>query len=78
MGTMGTKRLETVGDCIKHELDLQAKCQHCSRAEVIDPGELMLELIKRRIRGQFDEVAKLMICKRCKRKQCRLIPVPRF
>lgn len=74
---MGTKRLETVSDAIRHDFDLQVKCI-CGRAEVIEPRDLMPELIKRQSSGRFDDVAKLMKCKRCKRKQCRVTPVPRF
>jgi hypothetical protein len=38
----------------------------------------MVVLIKRQASGRFEDVAKLMVCKRCKRKECKLTPVPRF
>jgi hypothetical protein len=74
---MGTKRLDTVSDCIKQDLDLQAKCP-CGRAEVLDAQELYMKLVKAQKPTTLHEAATFMRCKRCKRKQCRLIPIPRF
>jgi hypothetical protein len=74
---MGTKRLETVSDCIKHDLDLQTKCPG-GRVEILDAREFYMKLVKAQKPTMLNEAATFMLCKRCKRKQCRLIPVPRF
>jgi hypothetical protein len=74
---MGTARLDTVGDCVKHDLDLQAKCP-CGRTEVFGAQELFSILLKAKKPTTLNEAATFMVCKRCKRKQCKLQPVPRF
>jgi len=74
---MGTKRLDTVSDCIKHDLDIIAKCP-CGRAEVFDAQELYTRLLKEQKSTNLIEAATHFKCKRCERKRCRLQPVPRF
>lgn len=74
---MGTRRLETVGDCINQALDLEAQCA-CGRKQTIDPQTFNMSLIMSRKPTKLREVEKLMRCDRCKQRACKLQPVPRF
>lgn len=74
---MGTRRLDTVSDCIGQDLDLEAHCE-CGRRQLIDPQTFYMSLIGLKAPTKLREVEKLMRCETCKKRACKLVPVPRF
>jgi hypothetical protein len=74
---MGTRRLDTVSDCIGQDLDLEARCP-CGRRETIDPQPFYLTLIRAKKPTKLRELEQLMKCKKCGKRECKLQPVPRF
>lgn len=75
---MGTKKLVSVGDCINQGFDLEAQCHSCGRKQTIDPMTFNRSLIMSAKPTKLHEVEQLMRCEKCKKRACKLVPVPRF
>lgn len=65
---MSFKRLETVDDLAREELNLRVTCEKCSHAVVLDTGALRDRLFSQRKSRKLDVVAERLKCSACRSK----------
>lgn len=63
---MSAKRLGTIDDLVREELNLKATCEHCGHCAVVDAAALRARLHVRRKSRQLSDIEERMKCSRCR------------
>lgn len=71
---MGTKRIESIGDCWRHGIPVCIACRTCGHYRVIEHLEQWVEEIGGRTASFFDVAAKRFRCSRCGGKDVVVAP----
>ena len=71
---MGSKRLDSLGDYLRHRYRLRIECRGCNRVVIEEPLSL-LDLCRKRGWGhQLPEVERRLRCSQCGSRDVRLGP----
>ena len=71
---MGSKRLDTLSDFVRHKYRLRADCLHCKRTVVLEPLELIGQCQARGWSYGLRAVEQRLVCSECGSKRVQLGP----
>jgi hypothetical protein len=71
---MGSKRLDTLSEFVRHKYRLRAECLRCKRAVVLDPVELIQQCQAKGWSYVLQSLEPRLVCSECGGKRVRLGP----
>jgi hypothetical protein len=71
------RRIDSVHDCVREEMDLEARCLACDHTAIFEPEELRQLLIHKRIWSDLKDIERALSCAKCRERRCRLTLVDR-
>jgi hypothetical protein len=71
---MGSKRLNSLGDFVRHLYRLRADCTACKRVAILEPLELLQRCQKRGWSYAVGQIERRLVCSECGSKRVRLGP----
>jgi hypothetical protein len=71
---MGSKRLASLADFLRHHYRLRADCPKCKRVAILEPLELLKTCKARRWSYAIGQIERRLVCLECGSKRVRLGP----
>lgn len=75
---MGHRRLETLSDCVREELDLRVECVSCGYTVTMISDTWRDQLAARGKPVRIREIERKLRCSKCGARNSHIVPVIRF
>lgn len=72
---MGSKRLDSLADFVRHNYRLRADCIDCRRVAILEPLELIQRCQAKKWSYGLRQIEARMVCAECGSRRVRLGPV---
>lgn len=75
---MGSRRIETITDCVRDELDLRVSCLGCGYTVTMISDDWLNRLVMQGKPIRIREIERKLRCTKCGARNSQVVPVVRF